>query len=53
MNEGLREPVKKKIVENSTLRGKGEGKNKVVFKMQFKPFQAILDHVFLAAKAAQ
>ena len=54
----IREPVKKNV-ENSTFGGgSGPGhfphfkkkkkklKNKVVFKMHFKPFQAILDHVF-------
>ena len=42
----------KKCVENSTLRGGPDWiifkklKNKVVFKMHFNTFQAILDHVF-------
>ena len=54
----IREPVKKKAWKIPHLGGWGPDRviyhtlkkkkiiNKVVFKMHFKPFQAILDHVF-------
>ena len=48
----------KKMCENSTLGGEGSGPGHFphfffkikLFKMHFKPFQAILDHVFFSTK---